>query len=182
MPQASDVYSASARRIMLVVVGGYLFHLEGPCGVVTRWIVEKGGGRTMPEARQENHRDLVKSLIQKTEATSPKTTLRYRETMTTLMLGSLSASLGLVALAGAVSGMLNRPLQEWSTQLEGPLGTFRSLSALAVLVALVGLLLGIAGVLASRNKTILSPVSVLGAGLCYITFVISLVHALSYEF
>jgi hypothetical protein len=137
----------------------------------------------MPGSTTREYQDFLKRLSAKTDPTSTKRpTAWFRETILTLILGSLSASLGLVAMAAAVAGIMNRPLDDWNDSLYGALGIYRTLSVLATIVGFLGLTIGVVGVLASQKKSSLSLVSLVGVGLSYLSFLIALVHAISHDF
>ena len=97
--------------------------------------------------------DFTRKLFQEVGAPA-KPGLRFGETTTSLLIGSLSASLGIVVMWAAVAGMLKRPLVEWNSQQFGVAGQFFDLSGLAAGVALVGLLLGVGGIALSRKKCV----------------------------
>jgi hypothetical protein len=102
--------------------------------------------------------------------------LTYYETVPTLLLGSLSASLGIVVMAAAIAGILNRPLPDWSVK-EPNAGSLYYLSLRGALIAILGMLLGIVGIVVSRRRRqIISPVCVLGATTCYLTFIVLLAY------
>ena len=102
--------------------------------------------------------------------------------MGTLTFGSLSASLGIVGLVVTVAGILKRPLGEWNAVQHSQFGRFFSLSFTGAIVSLVGLVFGIAGTAISRRrKGVISPVSVFGSTVCYLTFIVALIYVLSFE-
>jgi hypothetical protein len=124
------------------------------------------------------HNDLTEKLFQ--QAQPPvKPGIRFRETIPTLLIGTLSASLGIVVMWAVVAAILNRPLLEWNHQKPGVSGDFIDLSGLAAFVALVGLMLGLGGIALSRKRAgMISPTSVFGAVVCELTFLVALVHVL----
>jgi hypothetical protein len=124
------------------------------------------------------HNDFTQKLFRETQA-PVKPGIRFRETTPTLLIGTLSASLGIVVMWAVVAGILNRPLVEWNNRKPGAAGDFIDLSGLAAVVALLGLILGMAGVALSRRRPgMISPTSVFGAVVCELTFLVALVHVI----
>src|SRR5438270_12212620 len=122
--------------------------------------------------------DFTQRLFQQAQA-PVKPGFRFRETTPTLLIGTLSASLGIVVMWAVVAGLLNRPVVEWNNRKPGAAGDIIDLSGLAAVVALVGLVLGLGGIALSRRKPgMISPTSVFGAVVCELTFLVALVHVL----
>jgi len=96
-----------------------------------------------------------------------------------MMVGSLSASLGLAVVGALINSMLNKPMYDWNVRESyGAL----ILSSLAVVVAIAGMLLGFVGLrLGWKAGRRVSVTSAFGVLCCYLAVLISLIFVLYHE-
>lgn len=96
-----------------------------------------------------------------------------------MMVGSLSASLGLAVVTALINSMLNKPMYDWNVRES--YGAF-VLSSLAAVVAIVGMMLGFVGLrLGWKAGRRVSIISAFGVLCCYLSVVISLIFVLYHE-
>ena len=102
--------------------------------------------------------------------------LPIRESLDTLVLGSLSTSIGLVLLIALFAGIAQRPIPEWNEKAISS-ASYYIPSKVCAIVAIAGECLGLAGVLVARyrHRTI-SPLSTLGTGLSLIHVYLFFLH------
>ncbi len=92
---------------------------------------------------------------------------RPRESLDTLILGSLSTSIGVVAMIALFSGMVGRPVQGWNEAPIASGGRYLIPNATCGIAAVVGEFLGLAGMaLAQVRRGAFSPLSTLGTTIC----------------
>ncbi len=85
-----------------------------------------------------------------------------RESLDTLVLGSLSTSIGVVLLIVVVAGIVRQPIPEWNEKAISGVSYFVP-SKVCAIVAIAGEGLGLAGILLARYRHgTISPLSILG--------------------
>jgi hypothetical protein len=104
----------------------------------------------------------------------PTATPRFQESIDTVILGSLSISVGIVVLIVVISGIAGRPIGDWYHTSRYP----RPSTTCAV-AAVVGELLGVAGVALSmfRRRTI-SRLSAIGIVMCLSHIFLFYIHSI----
>ena len=108
----------------------------------------------------ENDHDYRQFVFRMVEARQPeeKPWLQFRETLDTAILGTLSASVDVVVLIIGVSEMLKFSLAEW-----------QGMMLMLGIAAIVGELLGVAGLTIGRVKNgAISPLAAIGTVACFI--------------
>jgi hypothetical protein len=108
----------------------------------------------------ENDRDYRQFVFRMVEARQPeeKSWIQFRETLDTTILGTLSASVGVVVLIIGVSGVLRFSRAEWQ-------GTMLMLG----IAAIVGETLGVAGLTIGKVRNgAISPLAAFGTVACFI--------------
>ena len=92
---------------------------------------------------------------------------RIRESLDTLVLGSLSTSVGVVVMLGLISGMIGRPVEGWNQAQIASVGKYLVPTLDWGIAAIVGEVLGVAGMLVGYiRRGAISPLSVLGTIIC----------------
>jgi hypothetical protein len=101
----------------------------------------------------------------------------FRESLDTLILGSLSTSIGVVVLIAILSGMVGRPVQGWN---EPPIiagGKYLIPTIDCGIAAVVGEFLGVAGILVGQvRRGAISPLSTLGTVICLAHMYLFFIH------
>jgi hypothetical protein len=108
----------------------------------------------------ENGHDYRQLVFRMAEASQPekKSWTQFRETLDTTILGTLSASVGVVVLTIGVSGMLRFSRAEW-----------QGMMLMLGIAAIVGGMLGVAGLTIGRVRNgAISPLAALGTVACFI--------------
>jgi hypothetical protein len=89
--------------------------------------------------------------------------LRWRDSLDTLLLGTLSTSIGVVLLIALASGVARRPIPGWSEPAISSSASYYIPSKDCGIGAVVGVFLGMAGILLARCRHgTNSPLSILG--------------------
>jgi hypothetical protein len=102
----------------------------------------------------------------------------FRESLDTLILGSLSASIGVVVLIAILSGMVGRPVQGWNEPPIASGGKYLIPTIDCGIAAVVGEFLGLAGILVGQvRRGALSPLSMLGTIICLAHMYLFFIHA-----
>ena len=101
---------------------------------------------------------------------------RFRESLDTLILGSLSTSIGIVVMIALLSGMVGRPVQGLNKAPIASGGRYLIPNSDCGIAAVVGEFLGLAGMLVGQvRRGAISPLSTLGTVIClshmYIFFI-----------
>ena len=87
---------------------------------------------------------------------------RVRESLDTLVLGSLSTSIGVVLLIALVAGIFGYPILQWNEKAVSA-ASYYIPSKICAIVAIAGEGLGLAGILLARYRHgTISPLSTLG--------------------
>ncbi len=90
-------------------------------------------------------------------------TPRWRDSLDTLSLGTLSTSIGLVLLIALASGVARRPIPGWNERAISVSASYYIPSKDCAIGAVVGVFLGMAGILLARwRHGTSSPLSILG--------------------
>ena len=108
----------------------------------------------------ENDHDYRQFVFRMVEARQPEVEswIRFRETLDTTILGTLSASVGVVVLIIGVSGILRFRRADW-----------QGMMLMLGIAAIVGETLGVAGLTNGRVRNgAISPLSALGTVACFI--------------
>jgi hypothetical protein len=103
---------------------------------------------------------------------------RFRESLDTLILGSLSTAIGVVVMIALLSGMVGHPVRGWN---EAPIAT-PNIQLIPTkdcgIAVVVGYLLGLAGILVGKiRRGAISPLSTLGTVLTMGHIYIFFMHA-----
>jgi hypothetical protein len=97
----------------------------------------------------------------------------FRESLDTLILGSLSTSIGVVVLIAILSGMVGRPVQGWTVAS----GKYLIPTIDCGIAAVVGEFLGVAGILVGQvRRGVISPLSTLGTVVCLAHMYLFFIH------
>jgi hypothetical protein len=105
---------------------------------------------------------------------------RLRESLDSLILGSLSTSIGVVAMIALFSGMVGRPVQGWNEAPVGSVGRYLIPNATCGIAAVVGEFLGLGGMaLAQVRRGAFSPLSTLGTVICLSHMYLFFIYVLS---
>jgi hypothetical protein len=108
----------------------------------------------------ENDHDYRQFVFRMVEARQPeaKSRIQFRETLDTTILGTLSASIGVVVLIIGVSAILRFSRAEW-----------QGMMLMLGIAAIVGGMLGVAGLTIGRVRNgAISPLAALGTVACFI--------------
>lgn len=104
---------------------------------------------------------------------------RFRETLDTAILGTLSASLGVVVLVVGVLGMMGVAHIGWGEQLRGQ----PQLSPILPILVSIGEVLGLAGLAFGRiRRGTISPLCAAGTIVCLIPMFLHFGHSLFLSF
>ena len=124
-----------------------------------------------------NSREFMQQIADR--SVSRRRPVRYGEDMKTLMIGSLSLSLGCVVLAAMGFSMLGKPMGEWNVrQFYGE----HIMSSVAATVAIVGMALGYLGFrIGWKDGRRISGLSVAGILSCYLAVSFSLILVIYHE-
>ena len=99
-----------------------------------------------------------------------------RESLDTLVLGSLSTSIGVVLLFALVAGIVQRPIPEWNEKAVSTVSYYIP-SKVCAIVVIAGEGLGLAGVLLARYRHgTISPLSTLGTCMSLIHVYLFFMH------
>jgi hypothetical protein len=122
----------------------------------------------MPSDRE--YRRLSLKMGQSSLAREERKKTSFRESLDTLILGSLSTSIGVVVLIALLSGMVGRPVKGWNETPIAARTQYLIPTRDCGIAAVVGEILGLAGMLVAKiRRGAISPLSTLGT-------VISLIH------
>ena len=132
----------------------------------------------LPDA---DYRRLVLNM-RPTPDPEPGPRMPFRESLDTLLLGSLSTSIGFVLLIALASGIARRPIPEWNEKAISS-ASYYIPSRVCAIVAFVGECLGLAGILVARYRHgTISPLSTLGTCMSLIYVYVFFVHISIMEF
>jgi hypothetical protein len=102
---------------------------------------------------------------------------RSRESLDTLMLGSLSTSIGIVVLFALLAGMVGRPVEGWNEAPIASGGRYYIPTPDCGIAAVVGEFLGLAGMaLGQARRGATSKLSRLGTIICLVHMYLFLIY------
>ena len=102
---------------------------------------------------------------------------RFRESLDTLILGTLSTSIGVVLMTALAWGIAGRPIPGWNERAISISASYYIPSKDCAIAALIGESLGVAGiVLAKYRHHTISPVSTAGTILCLLHMSLFFLH------
>jgi hypothetical protein len=121
----------------------------------------------IPMSSRNEYRRIVLEIGQAPEArTAPRPP--FRESVDTLVLGSLSVSVGVVLLVALLAGFVGIRVEGWNRSPVATPARYRVPAQVCGIAAVAGQCLGLAGILLARRRRAISPLSTLGTVFCLV--------------
>jgi hypothetical protein len=102
---------------------------------------------------------------------------RFRESLDTLILGTLSTSIGVVLMAAFACGVARHPIPGWNERAISSSASYYIPSKDCAIAALIGEALGLAGIILARYRhDTISPTSAAGTAICFLHISLFFLH------
>ena len=131
------------------------------------------------------HADYRQLVVKLSPARGPGVVrrLRFRDSLDTLVLGSLSTAIGIVLLIALASGIARRSIPGWNERAISTSANYYIPSKDCAVAALIGEGLGLAGITLARYRhNTISPLSALGTAISLLHVYVFFIHVSIMEY